>query len=264
MAVPVFANEGTTTLQTAYKSLAANTEIFAVNDDAGKDYPYYGAKWKPKCSAYSVMRSGMASRVQKAYAFLSMVYPQIKAMVYSDSNFGSASTIYLLGSGGAVNSAYHRAVDNNPVFLRGIGGKASYYTKLSALPSAWEGSMTLTAYTYASEKLTATWYVDGKVMATAWDYPYTYHLNVDGLASGKHTLEVKYSNGAGFQAATTTAMPTEDALYADGIYQTPSIYKIDGSNYFKLCDLAAALDLSVGHDHIVKRIKISGYGGYEG
>ena len=213
-----------------------------------------------------------AERIQKAYAFLPMVYPQIKAMVYSDSNFGSTSTSYLLGSSGTVNSAYHRAVDNNPVLLRDIGGKASYYTKLSALPSAWEGNMTLAAYTYASEKLTATWYVDGKAMATAQDYPYTYRLNVDGLAPGKHTLEVKFSNGAAkaytFQAATATATPTEDALYADGVRQTPSIYKIDGSNYFKVRDVAAILNgtekqFAVGFDPVTKCVTLTSGQAYE-
>ena len=46
------ANESTTTNKTVYKSLAANTEIYAVTDKAKSDYPNYGAKWEPTEGVY--------------------------------------------------------------------------------------------------------------------------------------------------------------------------------------------------------------------
>ena len=42
------ADESTTTGRYAAKDLAPNTEIYAVTDAPGSDYPYYGAKWEPK------------------------------------------------------------------------------------------------------------------------------------------------------------------------------------------------------------------------
>ena len=42
------ADESTTTRKTVYKDIGANTEIYAVTDTPGSDYPYYGAKWEPK------------------------------------------------------------------------------------------------------------------------------------------------------------------------------------------------------------------------
>ena len=55
------------------------------------------------------------------------------------------------------------------------------------------------------------------------------------------------------QPAGTTASPTNDSLTADGALQTPTVYKINGSNYFKIRDLAAILNgtgkqFSVGYD----------------
>ena len=38
------------------------------------------------------------------------------------------------------------------------------------------------------------------------------------------------------------AAPTNDSLICDGVLQTPTVYKINGSNYFKIRDLAAILN----------------------
>ena len=188
-----------------------------------------------------------AERVQKAYSFLTMVYPQIKCMIYSDTSFGSASSSYILSESPLVSSAYNQAVSSNPTLLHTLKDTPSYYTALSALPaSAWSGTMTLTAYTYAADKPTATWSVDGVAKATAADYPYTFTLDTAALAPGAHTVSVTFSNGASksysFQITGPSATPSNDPLYVDGVQQAPAAYKIDGSNYFKLRDLASLLN----------------------
>ena len=61
-----------------------------------------------------------------------------------------------------------------------------------------------------------------------------------------------------------TAMESDNRIYRDGQGMHVKAYKINGSNYFKLRDLAAALDFSVGYDNAVKSIRVSGYSGYEG
>ena len=43
-------------------------------------------------------------------------------------------------------------------------------------------------------------------------------------------------------AETKTASPTNDKLAVDGVEQTPTVYKIGGSNYFKIRDIAAMLN----------------------
>ena len=42
--------------------------------------------------------------------------------------------------------------------------------------------------------------------------------------------------------AAETANPTNDKLTVDGVEQTPTVYKIGGSNYFKIRDVAAVLN----------------------
>lgn len=56
-----------------------------------------------------------------------------------------------------------------------------------------------------------------------------------------------------------TAMPTNDKLTADGRVQAATVYKIDGSNYFKIRDLAAILNgtgkqFEVGYDGTAKSV----------
>lgn len=188
-----------------------------------------------------------AERVQKAYEFLPMVYPQIKAIVYSDTNFGSASSIYQLDSNAAVNDAYEKATSHNPVLLHNTNGDAKYYAKASALADYdWSGMLTLAAYTYDSGKPSATWYVDGTPQGTVYDYPYNYTLNADVFTAGTHIIEVKFSNGASkkitINVGSTTAIPSQDALYINHVKKNLSIYNIDGLNYFKLRDVATVLN----------------------
>lgn len=63
------------------------------------------------------------------------------------------------------------------------------------------------------------------------------------------------------------ASPTNDSLTADGVPQTPTVYKINDSNYFKIRDLAAILNgtekqLSVGYDSSLNSVTATTGQGY--
>ena len=212
-----------------------------------------------------------AERMEKAYSFLTMVYPQIKCIVSSDYSNAWEANSYTFYNNSVVTAAYRKAIANNPTFVTDYHDSASYYTKLSALGSTWSGTMDLAAYTYSSTKLTATWSVDGVARATTGEYPYSFRLNTDALSSGTHTLTVTFSNGASksytFRVAVATATPTNDQLYVGGVVQTPSIYKIDGSNYFKIRDIAMLLNgskkqFSVGYDAATACVTLTTGQGY--
>ena len=68
-------------------------------------------------------------------------------------------------------------------------------------------------------------------------------------------------------AAPAAADPTNDSLTADGALQTPTVYKINGSNYFKIRDLAAILNgtmkqFSVGYDSQLQSVTATTGEGY--
>lgn len=137
-----------------------------------------------------------ADRMERAYAFLPMVYPEIKAIISSDYGDSWSGVDYTFSTNPTVTAAYRRGVASNPTYLHSCRDKGAYYTRLSAYTGRWEGVMELAAYSWASDKLSATWSVDGQVMATASDYPYSFRLDTGALAGGNHTVAVTFSNGA--------------------------------------------------------------------
>ena len=69
-------------------------------------------------------------------------------------------------------------------------------------------------------------------------------------------------------AQNAAANPTNDSLTADGELQSPTVYKINGSNYFKIRDLAAILNgtskqFSVGSDAALNSVTATTGEGYE-
>ena len=69
-------------------------------------------------------------------------------------------------------------------------------------------------------------------------------------------------------AQNAAANPTNDSLTADGELQSPTVYKINGSNYFKIRDLAAILNgtskqFSVGYDAALNSVTATTGEGYE-
>ena len=152
-----------------------------------------------------------ADRMERAYAFLPMVYPEIKAIISSDYGDSWSGVDYTFYTNPTVTAAYRRGVASNPTYLHSCRDKGSYYTRLSAYTGRWEGVMELAAYSWASDKLSATWSVDGQVMATVSDYPYSFRLDTGALAGGNHTVAVTFSNGA---AKSYTFQITAPAILA--------------------------------------------------
>ena len=81
-----------------------------------------------------------------------------------------------------------------------------------------------------TEKQFSVGYSGGKVTVTSGQ-PYE--------ATGKEL--------AGAPAAAKNASPSKDAIVIDGVETSLTVYKIGGSNYFKLRDLGKALDFNVGY-----------------
>ncbi len=147
-----------------------------------------------------------ADRMARAYAFLPMVYPEVKAIVSSDYSDSWSGVDYTFYTNPTVTAAYQRAVETNPTLIHSTRETGAYYTKLSAYTGKWENVMSLAAYSWASDKLSATWSVDGKAMDSVREYPYAFNLDTAALAAGEHTVTVTFSNGASksYKFQTTT------------------------------------------------------------
>jgi len=239
-----------------------------------------------------------AERMQKAFAFLPMVYPEVKAIISSDYGMSWASTDYTFYNNPVVTAAYRKGVAGNPTYLHSVGDTASYYTKLSAYSGPWSGQMSFAAYTYSPTKLSATWSVDGQTRATVSDYPYSFTLDTGSLTNGAHTLAVTFSNGqtrsypfnvtsgvaptqpaqptnpgnTGSNASRGLAYASTQTVEVDGKAVEFQMYALkdvngNGTNYIKLRDMAYVLNgtraqFSVGYDNATGAITASIGTGY--
>lgn len=208
------------------------------------------------------------------YSYLNMVYPEVKAVFYFDSSRSGSAYSYSFSGSSALSSAYERAIRENGAYLADVNGSATGWTTLDKAALSGKGTVRLAAYaTFPGQHSTTVKYIlDGREVHSATQAPFYYDLNLDGLSGGSHTLKVEASGGqftggsqtytiqiaggqssGGNQPANAQAMPTNDRLTADGALQSPTVYKINDSNYFGIRDLAAILNgtgkqFSVGYD----------------
>lgn len=180
-----------------------------------------------------------AERVEKAYSFLTMVYPEIKCIIYSDTDFGSARRSYRIYDNAPMTAVYNRAVTANPTLLSAVGDTGSFYTPLTEYTGGWTGTVTLSAYSYSAQRLTAAWYVDGVERSSGIDYPFHFTLDAGMLAGGVHTVQVVFSNGE-TKAYTihpdgqkepaytpSAASPFRDVTTSASWYYTPVIWAVE-------------------------------------
>ncbi len=195
-----------------------------------------------------------AEQAEKAMAYLPMVYPEIKAIIYSDSDFGGRPRDYTLYNNPAMTAAFNKGADGNVTYLHSVRDKAKYYTPLSDIKGSLSGTVELSAYTYASSRISASWYLDGTWVHASSDYPFRYRLNADALTPGEHTVGVNFSNGAKKTVSITVSgnsqppkpkdvvILTKQSLKVNGEAREAEIYNINGSNFFKLRDIAMLLN----------------------
>ncbi|MDO4173597.1 MAG: S-layer homology domain-containing protein [Eubacteriales bacterium] len=173
-----------------------------------------------------------SERIQEAMSFLTMVYPQIKCIIYSDTNFNAAETsTYSITDNKRAAAAYNQAVAANPTLLHSLDSQASYYTKLSDYHATWQKTMTLAAYSYSSTHQTAYWYIDNELKYTTNTYPYTYSLDCNTLTAGSHTIQVVFDDGASKSYSFESAKYYTDTPFldvpGDRYYTQPVIWAVD-------------------------------------
>ncbi len=121
------------------------------------------------------------------YTYVNMVYPQVKAIYYFNTNFGGNQ--YKLSGNDQVLSAYEQTLKANVSMQATIGGAQKYYTSLDSFS---ESAKSLNIYAYAYKpgcKATVTYTLDGKTLQESNRYPYQYTLS--SLSEGVHVLEAK-------------------------------------------------------------------------
>lgn len=229
------------------------------------------------------MTAYAAEQLNYFYSYVNMVYPEVKAVFYFDVARQEGNYDYALAASPTLSSTYDAAIKANGTYLFNRDDTVTGWETLDK--SSLSGSeKTLRLATFASlpgnHSTTVKYYVDGNLAHTATKAPYYYDMP---LTPGTHTVQVEAEGGQFKQssqtytvqvggggtapevpvdpkpAETAEALPSTHTLKVNGAAQTPTVYNINGYNYFKIRDLAAALNgtskqFEVGYDGASKSV----------
>ncbi len=141
-----------------------------------------------------------SDRVYTGYRTLTMVYPQIKGIVYFDANVSGSDYEYDLEASPEVSDAYEKAGDENKTLLHRLGTKPLHYVPLDEFCDAEEQVM-ISAYCYAhySGNVYVDYYLDEKLLGRGVGVANELTLDTSSLDVGTtHTFTAVFSNGSNF------------------------------------------------------------------
>ncbi len=136
-----------------------------------------------------------ANRVTEMYTTVNMVYPQVKAIIYFDTDQGGYK--YSLNNNQLVNSAYKSAVASNKTLMSSVNQTAPGYVPIENL-SGQKDTITLGAYCdVINQSVTVNYYIDSNIVGSGNAMPFKCDINLQSLSYGEHILkaEFKASNG---------------------------------------------------------------------
>lgn len=132
------------------------------------------------------------------YSYVNMVFPQVKAVFYFNTNYGKnqyklfESTGSSVSAAGKLPSVYLEAVKGNVAMSSTLAGKPKSYVPVETLDEVTDTlDLSLFAYYPGGEPITVTYTFDGKKITETTDAPYALSLGKSYLTQGRHTLSVK-------------------------------------------------------------------------
>ncbi|MBQ4353621.1 MAG: hypothetical protein IJC71_01870 [Clostridia bacterium] len=141
-----------------------------------------------------------AKQMEIFYTYVNMVYPQVKCIMYFDTNFGEANEYDFSLSGSPDLEALYNNLTADSVYSTGVGDKAE-----KAYVKAYDYKGTdalLRLHTYAVlpglPETTVTYSLDGTVICTTKTMPYTCEIVPANIADGEHSLVVSVSAANGY------------------------------------------------------------------
>ena len=135
-----------------------------------------------------------AERMQYFYSYINMLYPQVKAVFYFNTNFGD-NHYCLFGEkdhNDTLAELYRTTTAQNLPISALLSGEQGGYTRLTTLCEKRDDlNLSLYAAYPGNPEMKVTYVLDGKVVTETAAVPYTAHIGADLLTEGRHTLSVK-------------------------------------------------------------------------
>ena len=121
------------------------------------------------------------------YTYVNMVYPQVKAVFYFNTNFNGRH--YSLTKNDRINAVYLETTQANVSMQATVGGAQKYYVPLDSFSES-TAQIKLSAYAYMpGSNAKVSYSLNGNKLYESNAYPYSYTLSFS--KTGTHELEVK-------------------------------------------------------------------------
>jgi len=148
-------------------------------------------------------------QVAKEFSALTMVFPDVKAIVYFDKTAPEGD--YTLS--GNVLAAADAAVAENPSIIKYGNSTAGTWVPLNIFSESVSGGLLLGAAgrTYQSMNVSAVYKLDGRQIAAVSGSPNHCRINVNELTVGRHRLEVTLSDGCGYVKTHTYTLSKDSS-----------------------------------------------------
>ncbi|MDR0862874.1 MAG: hypothetical protein LBN30_08910 [Oscillospiraceae bacterium] len=206
-------------------------------------------------------------QLRKVYGYAPIIYPQLKALFYFNTFQSSSKSRFDLDKSPRLKSLYTEMTASSYFLGKGQTASDISYKKLGTATFDAKSTTLLTYAPYFTiDGVSVTYRLNGSTQ-TKKDIPYRATFDLSGSADGEYSLEVEVAaNGSvlkkvtynvrktgasvtvstGAIAAPTKvtlmALPTDATVIVDGKPVAFDAYSINDNNYFKLRDLAAALN----------------------
>ena len=216
------------------------------------------------------------NNMNKYYAYLPRVYPAIKGIFYFGDNDHTGN--YRLTENQRILQNYKELIKSD-YFMESMDKPAAYFYQEIEKANLSEGTSRLSVYASTYDIVVSKVEYQLKNLANGAvttlgqvsRMPFELTADFSKLPSANHELIIKVYDSKGVKAAEKSfklnlskpsATPTASKVFIDGVEVSFEAYNIGGSNYFKLRDLASAVNGSVkqfkvGYDEATKAIALA-------
>lgn len=175
-----------------------------------------------------------ARQAAKAFSTLTMVFPEVKAIVCFDKAVPEGD--YTLS--GQVRTAADAAISANPALIKYGNSAAGTWVPLDTFSETVSGDLLLGAAgcTYNRMDISAEYKLDGSQIASTLGSPNHCRINADELSAGRHKLEVVLGDGFGYSKTYTYTLNKDSSgtiAFSEGYLDTAVTFTdIDSSAYY--------------------------------
>lgn len=201
------------------------------------------------------------------YGCLPIVYPQIKCIMYFDTDVASSKYIYSLNANSKMLENYKKLTYNNPLYIKELSKSYGSYVQVNKFSDKIEDKLLLASYLAfpAFPNVNIKYFIDDKLLADINDMPSICEIDIDQIPIGMSELRVDFTSEIKYERSKTytifrshngvitikdkidiknevIAKPSVAKVLVDGKLVEFEAYNINNNTFFKLRDIAEVLN----------------------